>query len=357
MNCRQTTGSAGLPTYSFIIILFFVMPGCKSSKLLLEKVSEPRSGSPINNKLALVYSSRYQISLYKLEKLHPFDINKYAHIYLQLVTDSLITPEDIYVPEPLNKEQILTVHNEGFLKSLESSRIVAEYLEAPLAKILPSKVLGKGVLKPFLYASGGTLEAARQALKYGAGINIGGGYHHAKPHKGEGFCIYADVPIAIRILQQEGMISKALIIDLDVHQGNGTALIFENDETVFTFSMHQGDIYPVPKENSDLDIELSAGTGDSEYLEILTNHVPRLFELSKPDIVFIIGGCDTLKDDPLASLNMTEEGIVRRDWTVINACIDYKIPVVMTLAGGYSDNAWHAQYSSIKNIIENINNM
>ncbi|UCE66597.1 MAG: histone deacetylase [Candidatus Zixiibacteriota bacterium] len=312
---------------------------------------------PINNRLALVYSSRYQISLYKLEKLHPFDINKYARIYIQLIEDGLISPEDIYVPEPLSDEQVLSVHTGSFLESLKSSRNIAEYLELPQAKVFPSKTLSRGVLRPFLCSSGGTLEAARQALKYGVGINIGGGYHHAKPHKGEGFCIYADVPIAIRVLQQEGIISKALIIDLDVHQGNGTALIFENDETVFTFSMHQGDIYPIPKENSDLDIELRAGTGDYEYLEILTNHLPRLFELSKPDIVIIIGGCDILHDDPLASLNMTEDGIVKRDWLAIEACLERKIPVVMTLAGGYSEHAWHAQYSSIKNIIDNINNM
>jgi histone deacetylase 11 len=118
--------------------------------------------------------------------------------------------------------------------------------------------------------------------------------------------------------------------------------------------MHQGNIYPIPKENSDLDIELRAGTGDTEYLEILSRSLPGLFESSKPDIVFIVGGCDTLKDDPLASLNMTEDGIVKRDWIVIEACLNRKIPVVMTLAGGYSKNAWHAQYLSIKNIIENI---
>ena len=153
------------------------------------------------------------------------------------------------------------------------------------------------------------------------------------------------------------MIYKALIIDLDVHQGNGTALIFENDDSVFTFSMHQGDIYPIPKENSDLDIELNAGTDDSEYLDILSNHLPGLFEVSKPDIVFIIGGCDTLNDDPLASLNMTEDGIVKRDWMVIEACLERSVPVVMTLAGGYSENAWHAQYLSIKNIIEKIEKM
>lgn len=337
--------------FSFIIL----MSGCNSAKILLERVSEPRDGKPLNNRLALIYSSRYQISLMKLEKLHPFDINKYSRIYIQLVNDSLIEPENVYVPQPLTTEQVLLVHTEGFLESLNSNSNIAAYLEAPQVKIIPSKILRRGVLKPFLCAGGGTLLAARQALNYGAAINLGGGYHHAKPDRGEGFCIYADIPITVRILQSEDIISKALIIDLDVHQGNGTAVCFAGDDSVFTFSMHQGDIFPIPKEKSDLDIELVSGTGDSLYLRILSEQLPGLFEKSDPDIVFIVGGCDTMEGDPLASLMMTEDGIVKRDWMVIEACIERKIPVVMTLAGGYSKNAWHAQYLSIRNIIENIN--
>jgi histone deacetylase 11 len=339
--------------FSFIIL----MSGCNSEKILLERVSDPRDGKPLDNRLALVYSSRYQISLMKLEKLHPFDINKYAHIYIQLVSDGLVMPEDIYVPEPLTTEQVLLVHTDEFLENLKSKSNIAAYLEAPQVKILPSKILRRGVLKPFLCASGGTLLAARQALNYGAAINLGGGYHHAKPDKGEGFCIYADIPIAIRVLQLENKISKALIIDLDAHQGNGTAVCFADDDSIYTFSMHQGNIYPVPKEQSDLDIELVSGTGDSLYLDILKEQLPGLFEKSDPDIVFIVGGCDTLEGDPLASLSMTEVGIVKRDWIVIEACINRNIPVVMTLAGGYSKNAWHAQYMSIRNIIEMISNI
>ena len=156
-------------------------------------------------------------------------------------------------------------------------------------------------------------------------------------------------------MQSEDKIKKALVIDLDVHQGNGTAVCLANDSSTFTFSMHQGDIYPFPKEKSDLDIELNSGIGDEAYLEILTKHLSDLFEQSKPDIVLLVGGCDTIKDDPLASLSMTEEGIVKRDWMVIDECIKRNVPVVMTLAGGYSKNAWHVQYSSIRNIIESIN--
>lgn len=336
----------------FWIFVMFLM-NCSSSKML-NQVKEPRNGRPINSRLAIIYSSRYQISILGLQKLHPFDINKYVRIYQSLVDDNLIEPSDIYVPVQVTSDQISMIHSKDYLRSLDESGNIATYLEAPLLRFVPSGILKRGVLKPFRYASGGTLLAARQALEYGVAVNMGGGYHHAKPDKGEGFCVYADIPIAIKALQAEGLISTALVIDLDVHQGNGTAVCFANDESVFTFSMHQGNIYPFPKEKSDLDIELRSGTDDARFLEILSKELPGLFDLAEPDIVFIVGGCDTLYDDPLASLSMTEKGIVKRDWMVIESCLDRNTPVIMTLAGGYSKNAWHAQYLSIKNIIEKI---
>ncbi|MCK4913909.1 MAG: hypothetical protein KAS69_04860 [Planctomycetes bacterium] len=302
--------------------------------------------------VAVVYSKNYQISFIGLENLHPFDIHKYAKIHKQLVKDNLFKARDVHKPKPITKEDILLVHSQEFLDSLKRSQTVAKYLEAPMVKFFPSGIVDHCALRPFRYASGGTLLAARKALESGIAINIGGGYHHAKPDNGEGFCIYADMPIAIRKLQNEGRISSVLIIDLDVHQGNGTVVCLANDDSTFTFSMHQGDIYPIPKEQSDLDIELDSGIGDRKYLRILLKHLPKLFELAKPNIVFYQAGCDTLADDPLASLNMTEQGIVNRDAKVVEACVLRGIPVVMTTGGGYSKNAWHAQYSSIRNIIE-----
>jgi len=336
-----------------VMPIFFIM-SCVQSDLMKE-VDNPRSGNPIKSRLAIVYSSNYQISLAGMEKLHPFDINKYSKIFTKLVEDSLLKPEDVYVPDQVSEDAILQIHTREFLSSLKSSGTIATYLEAAQLKLLPSKFLDGGVLEPFRFACGGTLLAAQKALEFGIAVNIGGGFHHAKPDMGEGFCIYADIPITIRSLQSEGKIKKVMVIDLDVHQGNGTAVCLANDSSTFTFSMHQGDIYPFPKEKSDLDIELNSGIDDEAYLEILTKNLPNIFEQSKPDIVFLVGGCDTIKDDPLASLSMTEEGIVKRDWRVIDECVKRKVPVVMTLAGGYSKNAWHVQYSSIRNIIESIN--
>jgi len=333
-----------------LILFIFQISGCS-----LEDVSEPRDGRALNNRMVIVYSSNYKVSFFGVEKTHSFDINKYSRIYKQLLKDGLLKAEDIYVPSEISRKDILLVHSSEFLESLKDPKTVARYLEAPLVQYFPNWIIEDRVLKPFRYSTGGTLLSAREALKHGISINLGGGFHHAKPYKGEGFCIYADMPIAIRKLQAEGQIKRALVIDLDVHQGNGTAVCLNDDET-FTFSMHQGDIYPIPKENSDLDIELDTGTKDKEYLEILSKNLKKLFKKAKPDIVFFQAGCDTLKEDPLASLEMTEEGIARRDEMVIRECVKRMVPVVMTLGGGYSTNAWHAQYASIRNIIQTYGN-
>jgi len=160
------------------------------------------------------------------------------------------------------------------------------------------------------------------------------------------------MPIAIKVLQAEGKIKTALIIDLDAHQGNGTIVCLPEDESTFCLSLHQGNIYPIPKEQGDWDIELATGTGDREYLELLKQTLNEVFnKANQPDIVIYQAGCDTLQTDPLAGLNMSSQGIVKRDLMVIQACINRNIPVVMTLGGGYSENAWKVQYESVKTIV------
>ena len=300
----------------------------------------------------VVYSSRYQIKVGGIERLHPFDIGKYERIYEALVKEGAISPENVLVPDEVTEEQILRVHTRNFLDSLQDSKTVSRYLEAPVAALIPNKMLEARVLRPFRVASGGTLLAAREAMESGVAINIGGGYHHAKPDAGEGFCVYADVPIAIRQLQSEGLVGRALIIDLDVHQGNGTIVCLADDPSTYTFSMHQEGIYPVPKEVGDEDVAVPSGMEDEAYLAILEAKLAGLFRRSgSPDIVFYVAGCDTLAGDPLASLAMTHAGIARRDKMVIDACRQRATPVVMTLSGGYSDDAWSAQFKSIRAII------
>lgn len=302
--------------------------------------------------MPLVYSKRYEINLAGLERAHPFDIHKYSKIARQLVQDGLASAGDFHAPDQLTPEQMLLVHTPAYLESLRSSVAVARYLEAPLAAMLPAWLVDRGILRAFRHASGGTILAARLALQRGVAINIGGGYHHAKPDQGEGFCVYADIPIAIRVLQHEKLIRRALVVDLDVHQGNGTAVCCRGDESVFTFSMHEGDIYPIPKEKSDCDIELAAGTDDKAYLRILRRALPGVIDRSRPDLVILQAGCDILAGDPLADLAMTEDGVVRRDCHVVETCARRGIPIVMTLGGGYSRQAWRVQHSSIRRILE-----
>ncbi len=302
--------------------------------------------------MALVYSKRFEINLAGLERSHPFDVHKYSKIAKQLAKDGLVSTGDFQVPEELSREEMLLVHTPEYLESLKSSLAVARYLEAPLAAVLPALLIDRSVLRAFRHASGGTILAGRLALRQGVAINIGGGYHHAKPEVGEGFCIYADIPIAIRLLQQEKLIRRALVVDLDVHQGNGTAVCFRGDDSVFTFSMHQADIYPIPKEKGDCDIELQPGTNEETYLGILRQALPGVIDRSRPDLVILQAGCDTLAGDPLADLCMTQEGIARRDSYVVDTCVQRGIPLTITLGGGYSRQAWRVQHASIRRIME-----
>jgi len=292
------------------------------------------------------------MSMGGLEKLHSFDIRKYARIYMKLNTEGLLRPDDVFVPEAVSEAEILLVHTPKFLESLKDSPTVARYLEAPVVAAVPNALVDAAILNAFRYSTGGTILSGRLALKHGIAINLGGGYHHAKPDAGEGFCIYADMPIAIRVLQKDGLIRRAMVIDLDVHQGNGTAVCCEGDDSVFTFSMHQGDIYPIPKESSNLDIELQSGTDDRKFLKILRKNLGGAIARARPDIVFLQAGCDTLKGDPLASLAMTREGIVQRDAMVIDECVKRNLPVVMVLGGGYSKQAWEVQYASIERTLK-----
>ena len=306
----------------------------------------------MNRRVAVVYSQKYQIDLGGAERLHNFDIRKYAKIYLALSTDGFLRPEDVFVPEPVSRAELLRIHTPQYLASLRDPARVARYLEAPIVTAMPAPLLDAGVLQPFRYATGGTILAARLALQYGIAINIGGGYHHAKPDKGEGFCVYADMPIAIRTLQAERLVRRVLVVDLDVHQGNGTAVCLAGDKSVFIFDIHQAGIFPVPKEKCDVDVELDAGTGDEAYLALLARHLPGVLDRARPDIVFLQAGCDVLAGDPLAGLALTAQGIVWRDAYVIDSCAGREIPLVMVTGGGYSPQAWQVQYQSIRRTIE-----
>jgi acetoin utilization deacetylase AcuC-like enzyme len=194
----------------------------------------------------------------------------------------------------------------------------------------------QAVVRGFWLAAGGSILAARRALKDGFGINIGGGFHHAFPGHGEGFCMIHDVAVAIRRLQADGAIRKALVVDTDVHQGNGTAAIFASDDDVFTISLHQQNNYPEPKPPSDIDVNLADGTGDEEYLELLDKALADAFRRFAPDMIFYIGGADPYREDQLGGLWLSMRGLQERDALVFAEARVRGLPVAVAFAGGYA---------------------
>lgn len=260
---------------------------------------------------------------------HVFPIKKFELVRDKLLNEGTILPEEIVEPEPAGIEDVLLVHTEDYITRLREGTLTRQEIRRlglPWSKSL--------VRRSFL-ATSGTINAAGHALKNGVAANLAGGTHHAFPDRGEGFCVLNDVAVAIRVLQKENLAQRFLIVDCDVHQGNGTAFIFKTDENVFTFSMHGEKNYPLFKETSNVDIELPDGTGDKEYLEILHESLPRIF-LHDPDIVFYLAGADPYENDKLGRLKITMEGLRTRDETVLEFARDRQIPVVTVMSGGYA---------------------
>ena len=260
---------------------------------------------------------------------HVFPIRKFELVRDRLLREATLRPAEIVEPQPAALADVLLVHTDDYVTRLRAGTLTPRELRRlglPWSKAL--------VRRSFL-AAGGTLNAARWALSEGIGSNLAGGTHHAYPDRGEGFCVLNDVAIAIRSLRRDRLIKRAAIIDCDVHQGNGTAAIFSDEEEVFTFSMHGAKNYPLFKERSTLDVELPDGTQDGEYLETLEAHLPRIFAHA-PDIVFYLGGADPYKGDKLGRLALTIEGLRARDELVLSECRARSIPVATTMSGGYA---------------------
>lgn len=260
----------------------------------------------------------------------PAPIGKHPLLRDRLLAEGVLRDVDLLQPEPLDRATLELVHTAEYLDKLESSRLTtAEQRRLGIPWSEPLWLRAR-------LASGGTLLAARSALETGMSGNLAGGSHHAFADHGEGFCVLNDVAIAITKLRAEGAIERALVIDLDVHQGNGTAVIFERVEAVFTFSMHGERNYPLQKARSTLDVALRDGVGDAEYLEILERHLPQVLRDANADIAFYLAGVDVAAGDRYGKLALSEEGIRARDERVIEAVRGTGVPLVITLAGGYA---------------------
>ena len=261
---------------------------------------------------------------------HPFPISKYELLKDLLLLQGLVASADLLVPDPINLESLALIHTREYLAKLDGpglSGAEQRRLGLPWSEAL--------WLRSRL-AVGGTLLAARTALAEGIAANLAGGTHHAFADHAEGFCVVNDVAVAIAKLREEGRIKRAVVIDLDVHQGNGTAAIFEHIEEVFTFSMHGATNYPLQKMRSNLDIPLPVGMGDEDYLGVLQQHLPDVLERSCADIAFYVAGVDVAAGDRYGKLALSEDGIRRRDEQVIGSVRARGMPLVIVPAGGYA---------------------
>jgi acetoin utilization deacetylase AcuC-like enzyme len=276
----------------------------------------------------LVYHEGYDLNLGE----HVFPSKKYRWLRDRLVRTRFATAEDFTTPTPASDEDVLLVHNPEWVGKLRSGTLT--YHDILLLEIPYSRRM----VEAFWLAAGGSICAARAALECGLGFNLGGGFHHAFPDHGEGFCAIHDFAIAIRGLQRDGLIRRAMVVDCDVHHGNGTAAIFAGDDSVFTLSIHQFNNYPQEKPPSNLDIDLDDGTGDAEYLERLDNGCRAALAMFTPDLLVYVAGADPFHEDQLGGLALSFDGLRARDRLVLSAARTRGIPVAVVLAGGYAQS-------------------
>jgi acetoin utilization deacetylase AcuC-like enzyme len=277
----------------------------------------------------VVYSPRYCIDI----GLHVFATSKYRLVHERLIETGVIAPADIIQPEPATWAELSLVHTPDYLQKLRTATLTAE--EAARLELPFSSQMVEG----FRLMVGGTLTAARLACRNRNGtdslaVHLGGGFHHAFPDHGEGFCAFNDTAVAVRLTQAAG-ITRAAVVDLDVHQGNGTAFIFGSDPNVFTYSMHQQQNYPFWKPASSLDVGLPDGAGDARFLDELERGLRKVAAHS-PECVFYLAGADPFEDDQLGGLRVSRDGLRQRDRMVFEMCRTLGVPVVVTLAGGYA---------------------
>ncbi|GLR15642.1 histone deacetylase family protein [Portibacter lacus] len=278
--------------------------------------------------LKIAYSPVYK---YELPKGHRFPMDKYELIPEQLLYEGSITTDQFFHPDQLSEADILLTHTNEYWQKLATNSLSKKEIRKIGFPVRP-ELIDRG-----RYIAKGTVDCVKYALEDGVSMNVAGGTHHAFADSGEGFCIFNDFAIAANYYLSRGVLQKILIVDLDVHQGNGTAKIFEEEPRVFTFSMHGEKNYPLRKEKSDLDIGVPDKIEDADYLKILKDTLPKLLDQVQPEIVFYLSGVDVLSTDKLGRLGMTKEGCKQRDQFVFESCYHENIPVVVSMGGGYSE--------------------
>ncbi len=277
-------------------------------------------------RLPIVWHEAYEVDLGD----HVFPTAKYRLVKERLLREGTIQEEEVIKPNPASNESVSRIHHREYIAKLENGTL------SPLEILVLEVPFSLALRDSAWIAAGGTILAGELALERGLAVHLGGGFHHAFPDHGEGFCLINDVAVAIAELKARGSVRRAAVIDCDVHHGNGTAAIFAQDPDVFTFSVHQENNYPAQKPPSDLDIGLPDRAGDETYLAALQRHLPAVLDGHKPDLIFYLAGADPYQEDQLGGLELTMEGLRLRDRLVLEACRARGIPAAVTLAGGYA---------------------
>lgn len=305
------------------------------------------------DKVPLIYSPSYNIAFLGFEKLHPFDSSKWGRIKDLLVKSGLLHPKQIVEPNAATEEDLLVVHPKDYLQSLKWSTKVAYILEVPPVACLPNFILQRKVLQPFRKQVGGTVLAAKLAIERGWAINLGGGFHHCSATQGGGFCAYADITLCLQFAFTELAILRAMIIDLDAHQGNGHERDFAGDKRVYILDVYNSEIYPQDfqaKKAITQPVELSSGTTTDAYLCRLQEELKVARTAFQPQLILYNAGTDVLAGDPLGELLVSPEGVRDRDEIVFRFAKEQNCPILMVTSGGYTKKSAGVIADSIINL-------
>ncbi len=313
--------------------------------------------------MKIIYNPNYNIGFFGLEKLHPFDSRKYEHAWevLQKKFGAKLAESHIDVDRPASDEELLLVHTQEYLDSLQSSPVIATALEMQAFRVFPAALLNQHVLQPMRWAARGSVLAAKAALEQGIAVNLSGGYHHAKPSRGEGFCIFSDIALIVRQLRSEGELTleqKTVYIDLDAHQGNGVCYQFKNDPSFRIFDMYNGTIYPASDNFAtsrvNCRIQLPSGFDGTRYLQVLREQLPTFLDSpaqAGAALAIYNAGTDVYAADSLGDLKVSAEEILERDLFVIDELRKRNLPVVMLLSGGYSQESFQLVAATVSKLL------
>jgi len=307
--------------------------------------------------IPIIFSKNYDITFWGLQHLHPFDSQKYSRIFRYIKKNIAGEQIAFFTPDPITEEDLLLIHTEKYLNSLNDSKIVARIGEMRFLEKIPNAILQKKLLRPMKYASGGTFMGLELAIKNGCAINLSGGYHHAKRDRGSGFSFFSDIAIAIEKTRKKKPNLSVLVIDLDAHQGNGVETIYKDDPNVNIFDLYNENLFPYDfkaREFIAYNFPVRLGIRTKRYLKILTNNIFDSITNSKPDVIIYNAGTDIYKGDLLGRMKISEAGIILRDEIVFKAAIDRGIPILMLLSGGYTKQSAYIIGRSIRNLMVNI---